>query len=216
MIMKQIVLGVILCLFSSAYADAGAPMIPLDEVEKGKVTAALRALSEKTETIKSDFIQTKHLMVLADTIVSRGRFYYKKSDHIRWEYVKPFSYIIIYAETKIHIDDEGKKHTFDAKSNRIFDEINRMVLAAIKGQIAESASYKIAYFRSGKRYAVKMIPATEEMGKYIISMEVFFDERTFSVVELNLYEKSGDYTNIKFTGRMINVELPEKIFDTAP
>src|SRR5262245_1118284 len=58
---------------------------------KTKFTAA----SQKTNTIKSDFVQEKELSMLSEKIVSRGKFWFKRENAVRMEYTTPFQYLMI-------------------------------------------------------------------------------------------------------------------------
>src|SRR5215211_6603835 len=53
--------------------------VPAFQQSLAKSTAAL-------QTLQSDFVQTKHLSLLADKITSKGKFYYRKEDKVRIEY----------------------------------------------------------------------------------------------------------------------------------
>src|SRR4051812_25981315 len=49
-------------------------------------------VSQKTNSIKSDFTQEKSLSMLSDKITSKGKFWYRKPDMLRMEYTQPFNY----------------------------------------------------------------------------------------------------------------------------
>src|SRR4051812_45797244 len=49
-------------------------------------------VSQKTNSIKSDFTQDKSLSMLSDKITSKGKFWYRKPDMLRMEYTQPFNY----------------------------------------------------------------------------------------------------------------------------
>src|SRR6188768_3222118 len=66
-----------------------------------KSTAALK-------TLQSDFVQTKHLSLLAEKISSKGKFYYSKEDKVRIEYTAPFQYLLVMNGGQIMIKDEQK------------------------------------------------------------------------------------------------------------
>src|SRR3954464_4806634 len=56
---------------------------------------SLSKVNSTIETISSDFLQTKNLSLLAEKIKSKGKFYYKKEDKVRIEYLTPYSYLLV-------------------------------------------------------------------------------------------------------------------------
>ena len=60
----------------------------IKDIDKAKTELA--KLSENTATIQSKFIQEKHLSFLTENIISKGEFYFKSPNQLRWEYSEPF------------------------------------------------------------------------------------------------------------------------------
>lgn len=207
--MNKVIASLMIFFGSAVYAES---MKPLTADEQSEVTTRLSDVAKKTGTISSSFLQTKNLSVLSEKIKSSGYFYFKKENLIRWEYVKPYKYILIFSGSRVTINDGVKTNRFDANANRIFQQINNTVLASMKGEITDSPDFSLSFFKTRNRYIVKLTPKAEELLKYISVIDIHFDNRNYTVVEVNLYEKSGDYTNIIFTNREFNKPLPEKLF----
>ena len=84
----------LICSFGSASAFAQ----PKGYKPVGNVAAFQQALAKSTaalQTLQSDFVQTKHLSMLADKMTSKGKFYYRKEDKVRIEYTAPFQYLLV-------------------------------------------------------------------------------------------------------------------------
>lgn len=188
-------------------------MKPLTAQEQAVISTKLAEVAKNTTTISSSFRQIKNLNVLSEKINSSGVFYFKKENVIRWEYKKPYKYILIFNGSKVFINDGVKTSRFDANANRIFQQINSTILASMKGVITESPDFAVSFFKIRNRYIVKLVPRSEDLLKYISAIEIHFDNRLFSVMEVNLYEKSGDNTNIVFTNREFNKPLPDSLFN---
>jgi outer membrane lipoprotein-sorting protein len=155
----------------------------------------------------------KNISVLSEKIKSSGVFYFKKDNMIRWEYQKPYKYIIIYNGSKVFINDDGKTTQFDAKANRIFQEINGTILSSMKGVITENPNFSVSFFKLQNKYLVKLSPKSNDLLKYVTRIEIYFDDKYLAVTEMNIYEKSGDYTNIVFRNREFNKNIPDSIFN---
>ena len=97
--------------------------IPMKDVPAFK--ARLETMSDKVNTIESDFIQEKNLSILANKIISKGHFMYKKDNNIRWEYLQPYRYLIIISNNKIFIKEDQSQKQYDIQSNKMFQEMNK-------------------------------------------------------------------------------------------
>ncbi|MEZ4981905.1 MAG: hypothetical protein R2769_10025 [Saprospiraceae bacterium] len=69
-----------------------------------------------------------------EKMVSKGKFYFKQTDKIRWSMILLFSYIIVLNGGKLLIDDEGKKNEMDLSNNQTFKEINGLLSKNFAGR----------------------------------------------------------------------------------
>ena len=173
----------------------------------------LTEMTRKTNTIESDFIQEKNLSFLSEKIISKGLFYFKKENKIRWQYTEPFDYLIIINENKIYIKDEDRESKYDMASNKIFKEINKIITGCIQGDILNNdKEYKIEYYENYNFYYVKLTPYSEKMKEFLSNINIYFDKKDFSVSKLEMIELSGDYTKIEFLNKKLNEEIPDEKF----
>ncbi len=174
----------------------------------------LAEMSRKTNTIKSDFIQEKNLSFLSEKIISKGLFYFKKENKIRWQYTEPFDYLIIINDDKIFIKDEDKESKYDMGSNKIFNEINKIITGCVQGEILNNdKDYKIEYYENDNFYYVKLTPYSDKMKEFLSNIDIYFDKKDLSVSKLEMIELSGDYTKIEFLNKKLNEEIPDKTFN---
>ena len=182
-----------------------------------KDTAGFAAtLSEKarnTKTIQSEFVQIKHMDFLTEDLVTKGRFYFKKDNKIRWEYNDPYKYVIIMNDGKILIKDGDKENKFDIKSRIIFNRINEMMLNTIQGKVLNRSDFNSKFYQTNKYFIVKMTPSTKKMQKYIDTIEIYFGKSDYNVSIIKMSEKSGDFTKISFINRMSNVNIEDEKFN---
>ncbi|MBY0425101.1 MAG: outer membrane lipoprotein carrier protein LolA, partial [Cytophagales bacterium] len=162
-------------------------------------------------TIRSDFTQEKKLSVMSKKITSKGKFLFKKENKLRLEYVEPFAYLMVVNKDKIYIKDEGKVSTYDARSNKLFRQINTMILASIQG-MGNTKDFQSTYFESDKQYLLIMKPLTKSVSEMIKSLEIYLDKKDCSVVKFDMVEPSGDYTSIQLTTKEINVPVTDDNF----
>ena len=166
----------------------------------------------KTKTIQSDFIQEKNLSVMSEKIITKGLFYFKRENLLRWEYTEPFKYLIIMNKDKIFIKDENKENKYDMKSNKMFQDINKMVIGSVQGKILNTGEFKYQFYQNEKFYLVVLKPQTKNLKNYLSTINIYFDKIKYGVTKLNMEELSGDYTNILFNNRIENAEIKDEKF----
>lgn len=172
----------------------------------------LKEASATTNTIDCDFTQKKHLSFMAEDIVTSGHFSFKKERKIRWEYLKPYSYIVVINNNDIYLKDEEKTSHFDANSNKMFQGINDMMVAIVKGDLFGTGDFKSVFYENEKYYFVKLLPVKGEMKNYLKGIEIYFDKKDMTVVKLKLTELSDDYTFIEYHNKTINKPLSDALF----
>jgi outer membrane lipoprotein-sorting protein len=183
--------------------------------DPGRLVALLNDHSSGIQSILSDFTQKKHLAFLDETIVSKGKFWFRKENNLRWEYEDPFEYAIILSQGKFQIKDGDRVSVYDIKSNAVFREINDLIIGMVKGDITDRDKYEVQAYESGGRYMVQLVPLDSNMREVISVMEVYFNRADLMVSEIIMKESETDYTEITFSSRRINEIIPDPVFTTG-
>ncbi len=184
----------------------------VSDIEKARTKLA--QLTQKISTIKSPFIQEKHLSFLTENIISKGEFYFKNPGFLRWEYTEPFEYLIIFTDKNIFIKDEENISSFDTESNKMFSEINNIMTGTIQGNLFnDSERFTVEYFEDNQQYLLKLVPRMPEMKSMLQSIHIYIDKSDLSVAKIKMTESSNDYTSITFINRKLNTTIDNDKFD---
>ena len=151
----------------------------------------INRISKETNSLESDFVQVKTLSMLSEKITSKGHFCFKKDNLLRWEYVSPYTYIIVINKEKVLIKDENKLKKYDMNSNKIFKEINDIMISCINGNILNSNKFKIAYSENDKVYRLELTPLVKGMKESLKKIYMYFDKAVTSVIKLEMVESNG-------------------------
>jgi outer membrane lipoprotein-sorting protein len=184
-------------------------MIPMNDTASFK--NGLEKFSKNTSSIQSDFIQEKKLKMLNDKVISKGQLYFRKEDKLRWEYQEPYSYIVALNNGKVMVKDEGKVTTYDANANKLFLELNDILVTCINGNIFQNKKFSFRFMETDKNKVVEMNPVSPAMKNFIEKIFLYFDA-DFSVSKVEMIEPSKNSTLIVFKNKKLNAEIPEKLF----
>ena len=185
---------------------------PLSDVEAQVLKQKVKAKAATTKTISSDFIQYKHLDFLDNDIETSGQLAFKAPNLVKWAYTKPFQYSVLFKNETLYINDEGNKNDVDLGSNKLFKQLNKLIIGSIKGDMFDATEFDISYYKSDLGSLVHFDSKDEKFAKYIKTFHITFDSAG-DVIQVKMIEPSGDYTKIVFSNKHLNKSLDDEIFN---
>ena len=178
----------------------------------GKFRSDFAAASQKTLTIKSNFVQEKDLSMLAEKIVSKGKFWFKKENLVRMEYNHPFQYLMIINKDKVYVKDAQRENKVSAKSNKLFQQVNRIMIDCMQGTTLNNADFKTRVFENKTAYLVEMVPVVKGLKDMFKNINAVVDKKDYSVNSIEMQELSGDNTVIRFSNKELNTTIQDALF----
>lgn len=171
----------------------------------------VKSLAETTKTITADFVQYKHLDFLSNDIESKGKLSFKSPDLVKWAYVKPFEYSVLFKDDTLYINNEGDKSNVNIGSNKLFKQLNKLISASVTGDMFNSEEFDISYFKRDLNDEVHFSPRDTKFASYIKEFHITFNSDA-EVSEVKMIEPSNDYTHIIFSNRLTNQNLSDAVF----
>jgi len=208
---RIMILIFVLIFFSISYLKAeNTNFKPMKDTSAFK--QKLLELSKTTNSISSAFTQVKYLSFMSEKMTTKGLFFFKKINQLRWEYTEPYKYLIVISNGKIVIKDENKTNRYDIESNKMFKEINDIMLNTVQGNILNSKEFKIVFYDNNEHFIAQLFPRTKKMKEYLNNITIYFDKKDYSVAKIKMTELSGDYTDINFHNKKMNTQIPDEKF----
>jgi len=200
-------------IFSGLIMTGIAQHNPMQKKDAENVKQYITEATRNVTTIQSEFIQEKELSVLSEKIISKGIFYFKKEKQLRWEYLVPFKYLIIINKDKLLVRDDNSENRFNLQSNKVFREINNIIMGAIQGTLLDDTkNFQSSLFDENSCYLCKLVPINSKLKESLSEIWLYFNKNDYTVDKLDLRESSGDYTRITFVSKQINTPLPDEKF----
>jgi outer membrane lipoprotein-sorting protein len=208
--MRKIILGFFIFMSGITAKAQLAGYVPATDLPKFREQFAV--VAQKTKTIKSDFIQEKNLSMLSEKIISKGEFWFKKDNLLRMEYNKPFQYLMILNKDNIYIKDGQKENKVSNKSNKLFQQINKITIDCVQGTVFSNPDFVTKVYENKKTYLVELSPAGKALKAFFKTINVIVDKSNYEVITIEMNENSGDNTIVHFTNREINTTISDAIF----
>lgn len=163
-------------------------------------------------TIKSQFVQEKILSAVEEKMISKGDFFFKRSNKVRISYLQPFVYTLILNGDRMLIRDGQKENRVNVKSNKLFQQVNRILVDCVQGTILESGDFTFEVFENAGMYKLELKPSAKALRGFFDSIVLKVDKKDFSVIGIEMNEESGDQTIITFVQKNLNVPVADEIF----
>jgi len=170
------------------------------------------AESAKVTSITSDFTQDKTLVALTEKISSSGKFWFKRTNRVRIEYMKPFTYLMVMNGDKMLVRDNEKENKINVKSNKLFQQVNRIMIDCVQGTILDSKDFTTKVFENDKTYLLEMTPTSKSLREFFETIVLTVEKSDYSVKSIEMNEPAGDKTTISFKNKKINETVPDAVF----
>lgn len=174
----------------------------------------IRGAAEQVATLSAEFEQAKHLPILARPLVSRGVFYFRKPDSLRWEYREPVRSILLLNKAKLRVyrqSGEGLKEESGAGLQTM-----QFVMAEItdwfKGRFDNSRIFKARLAAGGK---IVLQPKDPAFAKVIQKIELQLAGQPGVIESVVIYESPDSFTRLTFEKTTLNADIPEELFRRA-
>ncbi len=209
--MKQIRTIILMLLLSIATLPMTAET--MTSQQKQAAIAKINKAASSLKTMTCTFVQTKHLSMLNDKMVSKGSMRYKQSDKLRWEYTSPYQYLFIFNGTKVYVGNKSRKDVIDTGSNKVFKEVARIMMNTVTGKaLSNSSDFTVDIASTATTYDVTLVPKKKDLKQLFTKIQLIFTKTNIMISEVNIFEKNGDSTNIELKNITSNSEVNESYF----
>jgi outer membrane lipoprotein-sorting protein len=128
------------------------------------------------------------------------------------EYNHPFQYMMIMNKDKVYVKDGQKENTVSSKSNKVFQQINKITVDCMQGTFLNNADFKSKIFENKASFLVELMPTAKGIKDIFKTIVIIIDKRDYSVNSIQMNEQSGDDTLIKFNNKELNTNISDALF----
>ena len=176
--------------------------------------SSIQEAARKVTAVQADFIQTKHLKMLARPITAEGKLYYRKPGELRWEYTGPIKSVLIKNKrgiSRMTWRDGAYRADAEAKLKPVQLVLEQMELW-LQGDYVQSTLFT-ATLEAGPSPKIKLVPKNKSLGSLITAVYVFLAEQPGAVDSIEIWENQDSVTRIKLKNVKLNGTFPAKVFE---
>lgn len=198
----------VICLLSALF------MFPTASAQDA-VTAFTKELAAKSTAIESiccRFEQVRSMQLLAQDVRLEGDFYYLRPEQILLAFDNE-DYICM-TQTHFQLQTAGIKQRVRLQSNPMLRELNRILSAAMRGDVATlSAGFTPTVREDKDHFEVVLKPSKERMAARVSAITMQFDRQSMSLTMLRMEEATGDSTTYRFFNKRFNDKVDTQLFN---
>lgn len=171
--------------------------------------------ADKIQSVSADFVQEKHLKILAAPMLSTGKFYYKAPGSLRWEYFSPVRSILL--------SHEGKTRRYIIKNRKIIEDqsagvqsmqiVMDEIVMWLSGRFDRNPDFNLEK-RDKKHIVLK--PEKESFSRIIQRIEIRLSDRPGVIHSVMIHEGDDSYTRLEFKNVILNDALSDSLFKEIP
>lgn len=180
-----------------------AVMMAVPPVRADATLKKMRAAAEKISSIKGDFIQEKHMPILAKPLIAHGYFAYQRPASLRWEYRKPLKSVLLLHDGDVHrylYTDKGWEE--DAAANlQSMDFILQEISNWLNGRFDDNPLFNA---KAGDDKTVVLTPKDKGMDQFIRRIELVMADQPGVMKQVTIFEGEESFTRFTFTDPKIN------------
>ena len=166
------------------------------------------------KTLRTKFVQTKHLKAFKKPMVLNGELCLDRpGKRFAWHVEKPLKYSCIIADGKLTQWDEDSDKTVSVPFSKypMLEMLSDAMTAFASGDIR--ALEKDFDATAGKDGAITLKPRSERFAASLITeVELTLDDSKTKIVKVRASEKNGDVTELVYTDSVFDSDIPDDLW----
>lgn len=171
----------------------------------------LRSAAGSVSALSADFVQEKHMRILARPLISTGVFYFQSPASLRWEYRTPVRNILLMHDnqTERWIDTGSGLTQESGAGLQAMQIVLEQISQWLGGRFDENPLFT-ARLEPGPK--VVLLPKEEAFARMIHHIDLVLSERPGIIDAVVIYESDDSFTRLVFSNAVLNQPLDAALF----
>jgi outer membrane lipoprotein-sorting protein len=162
-------------------------------------------------SVKAEFVQEKHMKILARPLVSEGILLFQGPDSLRWEYTQPIQSILLLhnGKTRRFVQKDGNLIEDASGSLQSMQVVVQEITQWLNGRFDDNPAFA-ARLEPGRK--IVMTPREESFARLIQRIEIILSDRPAVITSVMIFENADSYTKLNFKDVILNQKLDDRLF----
>ncbi len=165
----------------------------------------------RIHSIKADFIQEKHLKILARPIISTGTLTFQAPQSLRWEYRTPIPSILLMNGSKVKkfIERGGRLEEDKGMQFNSMQVVLSEISNWLDGRFTDNDMFKVSF---PSATTVLLTPKQQTLAGLISKIELKLADQKGLLDSVTIFEGPDSYTTMTFSNRSLNQDIAASVF----
>ena len=171
----------------------------------------IKKTASTVTSVRAEFVQEKHMKILARPLVSKGIFYFQAPNSLRWEYRSPVQSILLMHDgrTKRYLKRNGAIIEDEGAHLQSMQVVLQDITQWLSGRFEENPAFS-ASLEPGRKIVLR--PKEKSLATMIQRIELILSDRPGIIEAVMIYEGEKSYTRFEFKNTILNQPLQDSIF----
>jgi len=162
-------------------------------------------------SVKAEFVQEKHMKILARPLVSEGILLFQGPDSLRWQYTQPIQSILLLhnGKTRRFVQKDGNLIEDASASLQSMQVVVQEITQWLNGRFDDNPAFA-ARLEPGRK--IVMTPREESFARLIQRIEIILSDRPAVITSVMIFENADSYTKLNFKDVILNQKLDDRLF----
>lgn len=173
----------------------------------------LKSATGTVTSVSAEFVQEKHMRILARPLLSSGVFYFQAPASLRWEYRAPLKNVLIMHGNRMerYVETGGGMVKDAAANPQVMQMVLEQISQWLSGRFDENPMFNATLQPDSK---IVMIPKEADFSKMIQRIELSLSARAGVIDTVTIYESDESFTRLVFSNTVLNRPIDEAMFRT--
>ena len=116
-------------------------------------------------------------------------------------------------EVRYLIKEGQKENKVSANSNKVFQQVNRILIDCVSGSMLDNPEFQSRIFESPGFFLVELTPLARNLKELYKNINITIDKKDYTATAIEMIELSGDKTIIRFQNKILNAQIPDSVFN---
>jgi outer membrane lipoprotein-sorting protein len=171
----------------------------------------LKSAAASVTSLSADFVQEKHMQILARPLVSSGTFYFQSPSSLRWEYRAPVRTILLMHDNRTErYVDTGQGLTKETGAGlQAMQIVLEQISQWLGGRFDENPMFT-ASLEPGPK--IVLTPKETSFSRMIHHIDLVLSERPGIIDSVFIYESEDSFTKLVFKNAVLNQPIDAALF----
>ncbi len=171
----------------------------------------IRKTAKDITSVEAEFVQKKHMAILAKPLVSKGKLCFQVPRSLRWEYLSPVNSVLLMHGGTVtrYVKKDGVVTRDSSARLQSMQIVLQEITMWMKGNFDANPAFR-PELRPGR--IIMLTPKEKSMADIIQRIELKLSDRPGVIQSVRIYENEKSFTVIDFIKVRMNEKIPESLF----